>query len=395
MNNIIYSDLLFIWFPSQCFLRLMEVSQDEDELWIYRDKKSIIRVIKLNVRMIYLKTVVNRIYLNCPPYLNNYNFFLKNIFFPVNQTLSSKMSYFIRHFKIYGMVDLHNQFAFAVIELIKGDPILIGPFKPKKIHQTGKHCETHHTEHQCIQLLDEHIKKNKSMIKAIYMFTKYSPCLGIKGHCDPCMIKLANFSEEMINKYNIDLYITFQDMYGASGNIVKVLKDSSSYKDPFIRKKVLELKEMMNKKLCRSKFIGKIFQENQRISTSKTIKSFIKEEMLECNLMKREDVSYILKVISVKFPSKPMAFYEFKNYGEGQANEIKKQLRNLNVSEEITEKICAIFYSKWCHLVYVEYEEFIYQKFSDYINTCAVAFTYKDIKTITNHFNLERVELTL
>ncbi len=66
-------------------------------------------------------------------------------------------------------------------------------------------------------------------------------------------------------------------------------------------------------------------------------------------------MSYILKFISVKFPSKPMTLYEFKNYGEGQVNEIKIQLKNF-VSEEITEKICAIFYSKWCHLVYEVYK---------------------------------------
>ncbi len=368
----------------------MEVSQDEDELWIYRDKNGIIKVINLS-DSIYLKTVVNRIYLNCPNYLNN-SVFLKNIFFPVNQTLSSKMSYFIRHFKINEMVKLHNQFAFAVIELIKGESILIGPFKPKKVHQTGKRPEIHHTEHQCIPLIYEYVKKNKSMIKGIYMFTKYSPCLGRNGKCDPCMIELARFSEEMYNEYKIDLYITFQDIYGASRNIVQELKD---YKDPLIREIVLELKEMFNKKLHRSEFTGKIFQRNQRIDTSKIIKSDIKKETLERDLMKWEDVSFVLKVISVQFPSKPMTLHEFKNYGEGQANEIKIQLKSLDVSEEITEEICAIFYSKWCHLVYEEYEEFIYEKLSDYINTFAVAFTYKDIKAITNHFNLERVVLTL
>ncbi len=365
----------------------MEVSQDEDELWIYRDKNGIIKVINLTVRKIYLKTVVNRIYLNCPNYLNNI-FFLKNNFFPVNQTLSSKMSYFIRHFKINEMVDSHNQFAFAVIELIKGESVLIGPFKPKKIHQTGKRPEIHHTEHQCIPLIYEYVKKNKSMIKGIYMFTKYSPCLGIT----PCMIELARFSEEMYNEYNIDLYITFQDIYGATGNIVKELNYSSTYKDPLIREIVLELKELFNKKLRRSEFTGKIFQRNQRIDTSKTIKSYIEKETIECNYMKWED---ILKAVSVKFPSKSMTLHEFKNYGEGQANEIKIQLKSLNFSEEITEEICAIFYSKWCHLVYEEYEEFIYEKLNDYINTFAVAFAYKDIKAITNHFNLERVILTL
>ncbi len=50
----------------------MEVSQDEDELLIYRDKNGIIKVIHLSVKMIYLKTVVNQIYLNCPYYLNNF-----------------------------------------------------------------------------------------------------------------------------------------------------------------------------------------------------------------------------------------------------------------------------------------------------------------------------------
>lgn len=364
----------------------MEVSLDEDELLIYRDKNGIIKVINLS-DSIYLKTVVNRIYLNCPNYLNN-SVFLKNSFFPVNQTLCSKMSYFIKHFKINEMVKLHNQFAFAVIELIKGESILIGPFKPKKVDQTGKRPDIHHTEHQCIPLIYEYVKKNKSMIKDIYMFTKNSPCLGRNGKCDPCMIELTRFSEEMYNEYNIDLYITFQDIYGVSGNIVQELKDSS-------RRIVLELKEMFNKKLCRSEFTGKIFQRNQRKSTSKIIKSYITKETLERDLMKWEDVSYISTFISLKFPSKPMTLHEFKNYGEGQANEIKIQLKNQNVSEEITEEICAIFYSKWCHIVYEEYEKFIYEKLRDYLNTFAVAFAYKDIKAITKHFNLERVVLTL
>ncbi len=115
----------------------------------------------------------------------------------------------------------------------------------------------------------------------------------------------------------------------------------------------------------------------------------IKTQMIEFNLMKRKDPGLILKMIAIEFPSKPMTLDEFSDYGEEQANKIKIQL---NVSEEISEIIGSLFYSKWCDLVYEEYEKFIYRKFSDYINTFNVNFAYEDIKAITNHFNLVRVE---
>ncbi len=79
------------------------------------------------------------------------------------------------------MVKLHNQFAFAVIELIKGESILIGPFKPKNVDQTGKHPEIHHTEPQCIPLIFECVKKNKSMIK---VYTVSSTNIGTLGKYD-------------------------------------------------------------------------------------------------------------------------------------------------------------------------------------------------------------------
>ncbi len=359
----------------------MEVSPDEDELRIYRDKNGIIKIINLRDKLTYLKAVVKRISVNCP----DYNMFLKNSFFPVNQTLSSKMSYFIKHFKINEMVDSHNQFAFAVIECINEESILIGPFTPIKVNPTEKHSERHHTEPQCIPPIQEYVKKNKSVIKGIYMFTKHSPCLCISGECDPCMIQLARFSEEMFYDYNIDVYITFQDMYGASGNVVKQLTNSSRYEDTFIRNIVLELKDIFNKKLRTSEFTVKLFHKYQRKDTSTSIKSGIEKKMIESDLSKWRDI------LKVKFPSKSMMLHEFKNYGEGQANEIKLQLEKLNVSEEIA----AIFYSKWCHIVYEEYEKFIYEKLSEYFNTFAVDFAYKDIKAITSHFNLERVVVTL
>ncbi len=480
------------------FFRLMEVSPDEDELRIYRDKNGIIKITNLRDKWIYLKAVVKRISVNCP----NYNMFLKNSFFPVNQTLSSKMSSFIKHFKINEMVDSHNQFAFAVIEHINGESILIGPFTPIKVDQTGKHSERHHTEPQCIPPIQEYVKKNKSVIKGIYMFTKLSPCLCIDSECDPCMIQLARFSEEMFYDYNIDVYITFQDMYGASGNVVKKLKYSSSNEDTLIEKKVLGLKDM-SKKLRTLEFTVKLFQKYQRKDTSTTVKSgtekkslepdstkveeilkavspnfpsksmtlhefknyiekktiksdltklqdilkavspnfpnksmtfhefknYIEKKTIESDLTKVQDilkavspnfpsksmtlhefknciekislksdlknVQDILKAASLKCPSKSMTLHEFKNYGEGQANEIKIQLENLNISEEHAGKICAIFYYKWCHIVYEEYEKFIYEKLSECFNTFAVDFAYKDIKAITSHFNLERVVVTL
>lgn len=379
-------------------IRLMELSQDAgkpDELWITK-KKGKMDIIDFSRRKVYFEKLVYRIDLNRHYFLyflNNYNFFHKKVFFPFNQSLSSKLSDFIRLFKIDEKVDLFSQFAFAVIELKKGELILIGPFKPVTAGQNGKHLERHHSEHQCIQPIYEYVKKNKSMIKYIYMLTKYNPCLSIKGKFDPCMIELARFFEEMYNEYSIDVYITFQDIYGASGKIVKELKDLSNYEDPLIKKTILELKEMVKKKLCRLKFPVQIFQGNKRINTSKTMKSCIAEEMHKCNL-EWKDMSKNLDVISIYFPSKPMTLYEFKSYGEGQANKIKVQLKNLNVSEEVAEKVCSRFYSEWCRLVYEEYEEFTYEKLSDYLNTFAVAFAYKDIKAITNHFSLERVNLS-
>ncbi len=216
-------------------------------------------------------------------------------FFPVNQTLSSKMSSFIRYFKINEMVDSHNQFAFAVIECINGESILIGPFMPIKVNPTEKHSKRHHTEHQCIPLIREYVKKNKSVIKGIYMFTKYSPCLCIDSECDPCMIQLARFSEEKFYDYNIDVYITFQDMYGASGNVVKQLTNSSRYEDTFIRNIVLELKEMFNKKLRTSEFTAKLFQKYQRKDTSTSITSYIEKKTLESVLTNGQDILKAVK----------------------------------------------------------------------------------------------------
>ncbi len=330
------------------FFRLMKVSPYEDELRIYRDKNGIIKITNLRDKWIYLKAVVKRISVNCPIY----NMFLKNIFFPVNRNLSSKMSYFIKHFKIHEKVDLNRQFAFAVIERIKGKPILIGPFKPKKVDSTKKNSERDHTEPQCIPLIREYVKKNKSVIKGIYMFTKLSPCLCIRGKCDPCMIQLARFSEEMFYDYYIDVYITFQDMYGVSVDIVKKLMNSSRYEDTWIRNIMLELKEILNKMLRTSEFTVKLFQKYQRKDTSTTVKSCTEKKTIKSDLTKLQD---ILKAVSPNFPSKSMTLDEFKNYIEKKT--IKSDLTKL---QDILKAVSPNFPNK--SMTFHEFKNYIEKK---------------------------------
>ncbi len=85
---------------------------------------------------------------------------------------------------------------------------------------------------------------------------------------------------------------------------------------------------------------------------------------------------------------------KFKTFGKQQADEMKIQLKKYNVTEEFSERVYSLFYYKWCHLVDEVYEEFIYEKLSDYISSVAVRFIYKDIKAISPHFNLIRVKVT-
>ncbi len=375
------------------FCRLKEFSQDAkklDEPWIRRKTKGTMDLIDLSSRKLYLLKVVNRMDFNFLNYLNNYNCFLKKKFFPVNRNLSSKMSYFIKHFKIHEKVDLKRQFAFAVIECRKGKPILIGPFKPKTVENTKKYPDKHHSEHQCISKLKQEIKymkKKKRIIKTIYLFTKYSPCSGIKGDLCPCMTQLANFSQEMNNEFNIDIYITFEDIYGATGSIAQTI---NTLVKP-------EKKLNNDEKNCRNRILRLIKKVKQQYPKSK-FKCFLGDK--EQKDIKKDIIGDIAKIkpnidieLKIKFPSNPSLLHEFKSFGEKLTNNIKTQLKNNNFTREITENICSLFHSKWCEAGDKEYSLFIYEKLSDYFNTFAVALVYKDIKAIISCFNLEKVQL--
>lgn len=368
---------------------MKKASQDAKNLesWV-QEESDTIELIDLSNRMLSVQKVVIRIDLNCIHYINNY--FLNNNFFPVNQTLSSKMSYFIKHFKINEKVDLKSQYAFAVIELKTGKFISVGPFKPKKVGQTGKYPDIHHSEHQCINNLKlkiKYMKKKKIIITTIYIFTNYSPCLGIKGKLCPCMTQLANFSKDMYNEFNIDIYIAFQDIYGATGSTAQTIKSlvktsdklSKNYEES--RNKILSLMKQVKKQYSRSKFYFFLGDKDQERFKNYIIK-YIKEI--------KPDLEIELKI---KFPSNPILLHEFKSFGEKQTNNIKTLLKNYNFTREVAENICSQFNSKWCEIADDKYNDFIYKKLSDYFNIFAVAFAYKDIKAFTNHFNLEKVQL--
>lgn len=365
------------------FFRFLEFLKNEEKLWINKDKNGIINIFDLSVKNEALKKIQELIglYLStcC---LNNHILFLKKIFFPVNQTMSLKILYFIKHFKIDKMVDLDRQFAFAVIELRKGQPILIGPFKPETVGQNTQHPDRQHSEHKCIQHIYEYFKniKYNRKIKAVHIFTKLNPCSGIKGNRDPCMIKLAHLSEEMY-KYNIDMYITFQDIYGITGHIVKTLRKLSD-KDP-LNENIFKFKKIVYKQYPKSKFKCVLGDKEQ---------NFIKNDILQAikKLIPETDIK-----LKIEFTRNKMKSDELKSFRKEQTDNIKKQLTKLNVSEEIIKEICSLFYSKWCDLVNEKYEEFIYEKLSDHINSFAVRFIYENIKCFIKHFNLERVNLSL
>ncbi len=140
-----------------------------------------------------IKIIIERI----SSFLNNHasNSFSTHSFFSVNQIMHSKISEFIRYFDIDKNEILDSQSGFAVIEFKTGPPILIGPFKPVNISKADL-PDMIHSEDQCICGIEGKIKGKEKMIKAIYIFTKNNPCSGRKDH-DPCMIQLANFSENI------------------------------------------------------------------------------------------------------------------------------------------------------------------------------------------------------
>ncbi len=376
--------------------------------WISRDENGNIKIIDLSNKMNGFKIIIERI----SSFLNNHasNSFSTYSIFSVNQIMSSKISEFIRYFDIDKKKILDGQSGFAVIEFKTGPPILIGPFKPEKLPKPDsntKCVDMIHCEDQCICEIEGKIKGKEKMIKAIYIFTKKNPCSGRKDH-DPCMIQLANFSEKMY-KFNIDIYITFQDIYGATGNNTKavdVLKKLSCEKSYF--NTLSKLKKTVRKEHCRSKFVCfKRDRDPKRLS--KTIKGHIKTAISEFETMN----IMIIKLIDsfqIQFPSVEMTLEEFKKSGEEQADEIKQKMikpENQNLSEEnqngkpkienqtkISEIIYSSFYYKWCHLVDEVYEEFIYEKLSDYINAFTVRFAYEEIKAISPQFNLIRVNLS-
>ncbi|XP_050988373.1 uncharacterized protein LOC127179118 [Labeo rohita] len=364
--------------------RMKEFSQDGEKLdegWIKENGEDTIDFIDLSCRMFYLLKVVNRMNLNFPYYFN-FNIFLKNKLFPINQSMSSKISYFIKHFKINEKVDFNSQFAFAVIEYKTF--ILKGPFIPQTVGQIRKYYVKHHSEYQCIHHLKQKIKlmKKKKNIKTIYIFTKYSPCFGIKGNLCPCMTQLANFSKEMYDKYNIDVIITFQDIYGATGSIAETIQ------------KMVKLPMSNNDK--DSIYIERLINKVKKQYPKSKYKYVLGDK--EQKHIKRDIIKKIKKInpcvgieIKMIFPSNPCSLHEFESFIQQQTNNINRQLKKYNFTKENMKYICSLFHSKCCELV--DYKRFIYKKISDYINTIAVALAHKDIKANLNNFTLERIEL--
>lgn len=361
------------------FFRFLDFLKNEKKLWIYEDEKGKIIYIDLSGKNETLKKVQKVLHLlMCDLNLNH---FLKIIFFPVNETMSLEIVHFIKHFEIDKKVALDSEFAFAVIEFRKGPPKLIGPFKPETVGHTAQHPDIHHSEHKCIQVIDNYFKNNNNVkIKAVHIFTKLNPCSGIKGNCDPCMIKLARLSKELY-KNNIDMYITFQDIYGITGPIVKTLEKLSD-KDP-LNKKIFELKNILNKQYPKSKYECVLGDKEQ-----KKIKKYILQEMKK--LIPETDIK-----LNIEFNKNKIKSDELKSFRKEQTDNIKIQLKKRNVSEENIIEICSLFHSKCCDLVNKKYEKFIYEKLSDHINSFAVRFVYENIKSFLPHFKLERVNLSL
>ncbi|KAK7124133.1 hypothetical protein R3I94_018483 [Phoxinus phoxinus] len=369
-------------------LRLRELWKDEGPL-IYRDENDNIKIIDLSDREKYVQIIVKK----CMSHLID----LLPIcsFFSVNQEMSAKVSGFIKNLNIDNKIFL-NQCGFAVIEFKDGLPELVGPFKPVKVLKANV-IHMVHSEVQCIREIKNLIKGKEEFVKTIFIITKYSPCLDGKD-CECCMSQLIKFTEEMYS--NIEVVIAFQDFYGVSGNIVEeLLKVLLNNGDTLIKNTLQRLKEKMIEHHRRSTFT--CFQGNKkRKKTSRkdwalTIKEHIKTEMRKSNLLNWKEISFIIG-FEIKFPSKKKTFYEFRNFGEEQADELKRYVKKLKLSEEITKKVCSLFQSKWCQLVYEEYEEIIFEKLSDYINAIAVRVAYNNIKAITHPgcFNLIRVKLT-
>lgn len=379
---------LYISFHSECFVRLLEPWP-----WITRDENGNIEIIDLSHREQSVRIIIDRIYYS---YLYYY-FFPTYSSFSENQNISSKIVGFIRDFEIDKNELIRSQSGFAVIEFETGPSVLIGPFKPVNISKT-KCLDIIHSEDQCIRDLNKEIRGKEHMIKDIFIFTKYNPCIGNKKH-DPCMIQLARFSEEMFYHHKIKVYITFQDIYGVTGNNTKAvdeLKKLCREQDTSIKHRLSRLKKKVYEKHCRSKFkylIGDKKQDEIK-NNSSIIKHYITTEIRKVADEKSRKFISSLHEVKMKFPSDEMTLDEFKNFGKEQADEMKIELKELNVSEEISEQMCSLFHSKWCDLVNERYEEFIYEKLSECINTFAVRFAFQDIKAIIKHFNLIRVNLS-
>ncbi|XP_073678548.1 uncharacterized protein [Garra rufa] len=353
--------------------------------WISRDENGDIKIINLNDR----KEGVNITIKQISRYLNNHtsNSYSTNSIFPVNQIMTSKISEYIRCFGMDKNQILCSQCGFAVIDFITEPPILIGPFKPVNINKKKKNKlpDIIHTEDQCISGIEVKIKGKEQMIKAIYIFTTNNPCSDRKDH-DACMIQLARFSEKMISFFKIKVYIVFQDSYGLSGSLVDELKELSCEQDSLIMNTLSRLRKTVIEEHRGSKFV--CFQGGKKHKNlSKTIKTFLKTGILKSPM--------IIKVIDsfkITFPPNEMTLDEFKKFGEEQAHEMK-QIIELENQTKISEIVYSLFYHKWCVLVDEEYEEFIYKKLSDRINTFAVRFVNEDMEGILPCFNLIRVKL--
>lgn len=197
-------------------------------------------------------------------------------------------------------------------------------------------------------------------------------------------------------------------IYGATGeNILNELRELSSDENPLVKMTLLWLKEKVNKEHCRSKF--RFSQINQ--AKKSYMQDNIITEIKQITDKKSQKFLSSLHKFEIVFPSNPSTLDELKSSGKQQADELKIHVKEQNDSEEISEKVCLLFHSEWCELIDKEYIfnkeheelehkgkkynelEFKYLKLCEIINAFTVNFALDDMKDITNHHNLTRVDL--
>ncbi|ROL52299.1 hypothetical protein DPX16_0475 [Anabarilius grahami] len=389
------------------------------EPWIYRDQQLLIkRRVELSNRIEAVRMTLKRIYIST---CLNYDLFSKYSNIPVHQNMSLKIFKYINDNRMYfEKVYFENQFSFNIIVFENGSLQLIGPFTPMsrqdKSNKQSKCCpDLQHTEEQSIAAIEEYLSNNENIIKerqikSILNFTNNSPCLDRKDD-ESCTSKLGNFSEKIHRTYNIKVYNFFVYIFGATGrNILNEIQELSTDEDPFIKYILLWLKEMVNEEHRRSKFT--FSQINQ---THRKKSDMLQNITTEIKKITDKNSNFFLSSLhkfEIVFPSNPLTLEELKSSGKQQADELKIHVKQQNVSEEISEKVCLLFHSEWCKLIDKEYIfnkeydelelkgkkykalEFKYLKLCDVINAFTVNFALDDMKTITNHYHLTRVDLS-